>query len=625
MWYNSFWQIFFGKGEMITKMENTVIKERIKRLREEMAKNGIDYYMMPTSDFHNSEYSADFFKVREYFCGFDGSNGTLLIGRDDAKMWTDGRYFIQAENQMKGTGVELMKMLEAGVPTISEYLLSTMEKGQVLGFDGRVISTSIGEDLEKKLGTKEVTLKIDKDLAETVWTDRPQLPCHDMYVLSDDLCGKSFKDKLSEVRKKMQEYGTKTYLLSKLDDIMWLTNLRGNDVECNPVALSYAIITMDSFILFVQEKEITKDVRTYCDKVGITLKEYGDVLSHVKEMKAEGNILFDKRNTNFLTFKVLLDKVKEEDLRLINAKDPTEDLKAAKNDVELKNIREVYLRDSAKLTEFIYWVKNTVGKEPVTEYTAAMKLDAMRAELPGFIELSFPTISAYNANAAMAHYEASKDNAAEVKKQGLLLVDSGGTYMGGTTDVTRTIVVGDLSDEIKKHYTLTVCGMLRLANASFLEGCTGKNVDILARGPLWNAGIDYKHGTGHGIGYILNVHEGPQNIRWRFTPGQNEAPLVPGMIVSDEPGVYIEGSHGIRIENILEVVGGTENEYGKFLHFAHLTYAPIDLEAIDTKYMDSSDIRALNDYHRMVFEKVSPLIKDEAVLSWLKEATREIN
>lgn len=607
------------------ELENTVIKDRLQRLRGRMKEEGIDYYMMPTSDFHNSEYSADFFKVREYFCGFDGSNGTLVVSKDEARMWTDGRYFIQAENQMKGTGVELMKMLEAGVPTISEYLLANMEKGQVLGFDGRVISTSIGEDLEKKLSSKDVTLKIDRDLAETVWTDRPLLPCHDMYVLSDELCGKSFNDKLSEVRKKMEEYGTKVHLLSKLDDIMWLTNLRGNDVECNPVALSYAVITMDSFTLFVQEKEITKDVRTYCDKVGITLKEYSDVLSYVKEMKAEGNILFDKRNTNFLTFKVLLDKAKKEDLRLINAKDPTEDLKAAKNGVELKNIREVYLRDSAKLTEFIYWVKNTVGKEPVTEYTAAMKLDSMRAELPGFIELSFPTISAYNANAAMAHYEATEDNAAEVKKQGLLLVDSGGTYMGGTTDVTRTIVVGDLPEEIKKHYTLTVCGMLRLANASFLEGCTGKNVDILARGPLWNAGIDYKHGTGHGIGYILNVHEGPQNIRWRFTPGQNEAPLVPGMIVSDEPGVYIEGSHGIRIENILEVVSGTENEYGKFLHFAHLTYAPIDLEAIDTKYMDSSDIRALNDYHRMVFEKVSPLIKDEAVLSWLKEATREIN
>ncbi|WP_243111762.1 aminopeptidase P family protein [Butyrivibrio sp. CB08] len=605
-------------------MENIVIKERLLRLREEMAKNGIDYYMMPTSDFHNSEYSADFFKVREYFCGFDGSNGTLVVSQDEAGMWTDGRYFIQAENQMEGTGVKLFRMLEAGVPTISEYLLANMKEGQVLGFDGRVISTSIGEDLEKKLAAKSVTLKIDRDLAETVWTDRPLLPCHDMYVLPDELCGKSFNEKISQVREHMNKLGTKAYLLSKLDDIMWLTNLRGNDVECNPVALSYALITADSFTLFAQEKEITSEVRAYCDKVGIALRGYDDVVSFVKKMNVTGNILFDKRNTNFLTFKVLLEKAKAADIKLVNAKDPTEDLKASKNEVELKNIREVYLKDSAKLTEFIYWVKNTVGKEPMTEYTAAEKLDGMRAEIPGFIELSFPTISAYNANAAMAHYEATKDNAAEVKKQGLLLVDSGGTYMGGTTDVTRTIVVGDISDEIKKHYTLTVCGMLRLANANFLEGCTGKNVDILARGPLWNAGIDYKHGTGHGIGYILNVHEGPQNIRWRFTPGQNEAPLVPGMIVSDEPGVYIEGSHGIRIENILEVVAGETGEYGQFLHFAHLTYAPIDLEAIDTTYMDNSDIKALNDYHKMVYDKLSPLIADEAVLNWLKEATREI-
>ena len=319
-----------------------------------------------------------------------------------------------------------------------------------------------------------------------------------------------------------------------------------------------------------------------------------------------------------------MQKAKQAGVSLVNKKDPTELMKAAKNDTEIKNIRQVYLRDSAKLCEFIYWVKTNVGKEKMTEYSAAMKLDSMRATLPGFIELSFPTISAYNANAAMAHYEATEDNCAEVRAQGLLLVDSGGTYMGGTTDVTRTIVVGEISDEIKCHYTKTVAGMLRLANAKFLEGCTGKNLDILARGPLWDMGIDYKHGTGHGIGYILNVHEGPQNIRWRFTEGQNEAPLVPGMIVSDEPGVYIEGSHGIRIENILEVVEGENGDYGQFLHFAHLTYAPIDLEAIDKKYMDDRDIKALNDYHQMVLEKVSPLIEDEKVLEWLKESTRAI-
>ena len=604
--------------------ENTVIKERLSRLRSKMAEEGIDYYMMPTSDFHNSEYSADFFKVREYFCGFDGSNGTLVVSADDAGMWTDGRYFIQAENQMKGTGVKLYKMMEPGVPTINEYLRKNMKEGQVLGFDGRVISTSIGETLEKELSEIGVSLKIDRDLAEDVWTNRPPLPCHDMYVLPDELCGMSFGEKLSLVREKMDEYGAGTYVLSKLDDIMWLTNLRGNDVECNPVALSYVIITEDEFILFVQGKEVTDKVRDYCGKVGITLKEYDEFVSEVKAIITDRKILCDRRNTNFLTYKALLKKAKEAGISLVNKKDPTELMKAQKNDTELKNIREVYLRDSAKLTEFIYWVKTNVGKIPMTEYSAAMKLDSMRAELPGFIELSFPTISAYNANAAMAHYEATEDNCVEVKAEGMLLVDSGGTYMGGTTDVTRTIVVGDVSDEIRCHYTKTVAGMLRLSNAKFLEGCTGKNLDILARGPLWDMGIDYKHGTGHGIGYILNVHEGPQNIRWRFTEGQNEAPLLPGMIVSDEPGVYIEGSHGIRIENILEVVKGEAGEYGQFLHFDHLTYAPIDLEAIDKKYMDARDVEALNNYHRLVYEKVSPLIEDEDILAWLKEATGEI-
>ncbi|MCR5403479.1 MAG: aminopeptidase P family protein [Butyrivibrio sp.] len=604
--------------------ENTLIKERLSNLRAAMEKQGIDYYLIPSSDFHNSEYSADFFKVREYFCGFDGSNGTLLVSSREAGMWTDGRYFIQADNQMKGTGVTLFKMQEPGVPTIQEYLLENMKEGETLGFDGRVVSTSFGEELEKELSKNRVNFRIDKDLAEDIWTDRPSLPCHDIYVLSDELCGQSFEEKLCAVRQKMKEYGTCLYILSKLDDIMWLTNLRGDDVECNPVALAYAVISEDSFILFVQKEEVTEDVRNYCQKKGITLREYDELVAFIEGFEIAGDILCDKRNTNYLTYKALSEKADSAGVKLSNRKDPTESLKAVKNETELRNIREVYIRDSARLTEFIYWVKSNVGKIPMTEYSAAMKLDSMRAELPGFIELSFPTISAYNANAAMAHYEATKDNCAEVKNEGLLLVDSGGTYLGGTTDVTRTIVVGKLSDEIKRHYTLTVVGMLRLSKANFLEGCTGRNLDILARGPLWNIGIDYKHGTGHGIGYILNVHEGPQNIRWRFTPGQSEAALVPGMIVSDEPGVYIEGSHGIRIENILEVQKGEEGEYGQFLHFAHLTWVPIDLEAIDPGYMDQSDIKALNDYHRDVYEKISPYITDKDVLEWLKKATTQL-
>lgn len=604
--------------------ENTVIKDRLEKLRAAMAKNGIDYYIMPTSDYHNSEYSADFFKVREYFCGFDGSNGTLVVSQNFAGMWTDGRYFIQAENQMKGTGVELFKMLNPGVPTIAEFLFDNMKDGETLGFDGKVISTSVGENYEKKLSGKVVKYKIDKDLAEDVWTDRPALPCHDMYVLSDELCGRSFKEKLANVRSKMREFGATAHLLSKLDDIMWLTNLRGSDVECNPVALAYAYITFDRFVLFVQEKEVTDEVRAYCDKVGIELKDYHEVMNFISEVKLDGNVLCDKRNTNFLTYKTLLDRTKEAGVLLKNEKDPTEIMKAVKNETELKNIREVYLKDSVVLTKFIYWVKKNVGKIPMTEYTAAEKLDGMRAALPGFIELSFPTISAYKANAAMAHYEATKDNAAEVKADGMLLVDSGATYMGGTTDVTRTIVVGEISEEIKKHYTATVMGMLGLASSKFMEGCTGRNVDTFARMALWEMGIDYNHGTGHGIGYMLNVHEGPHNIRWRFNEGMHEAVLQPGMIVSDEPGVYIEGSHGIRIENIVEVVERETNEYGRFLGFDHLTYAPIDLEAIDKKYMQPKDIEKLNNYHKMVYEKVSPFIDDEDVKSWLKEATRAI-
>ena len=604
--------------------ENKIIKNRLTELRKKMKENGIDYYMIPTSDFHNSEYAADYFKAREHFCGFDGSNGTLVVSADEAGLWTDGRYFIQAENQLKGTGVTLYRMLDAGVPTIEEYLDSKMEQGTVLGFDGRVVSAVIGDSLAKKLKKTKTEFKIDKDLAQEVWTDRPKLPCHDIYVLSDELCGKSFKEKLSDVRKAMEENDTSVYFLSKLDDIMWLTNLRGNDVECNPVALSYAMITNDMFVLFVQKDEVTDEVRVYCESNDIVLKDYEEYAEYMSEFVLTGNVLFDKRNTNYLTYKLLSDKAVSAGFKTVDRKNPTELMKAIKNDTELKNIREVYLRDSAVLTEFIYWVKENAGKVPMTEYSAACKLDGMRAELPGFIELSFPTISAYKGNAAMMHYEATEDNCAEIGKDGMLLVDSGGTYMGGTTDVTRTIVVGEISDEIKHHYTATVIGMLQLANANFLEGCTGKNVDILARQPLWDLDIDYKCGTGHGIGYILNVHEGPQNIRWRFVEGQNEAVLEPGMIVSDEPGVYIQDSHGIRIENILEVVKGNLNGDGQFLHFDHLTYVPIDLEAIDTKYMQPKDIKALNDYHKMVYDKVSPLIKDEKAREWLKEATREI-
>ncbi len=605
-------------------MENKVIRDRLSALREKMAAYGIDYYLMPTSDYHNSEYAADFFKAREYFCGFTGSNGTLVVSKDWAGMWTDGRYFIQAEREMEGTGVTLYRMGEEGIPTISEYLTDNMNSGEVLGFDGKVVPAKEGLSYENKLKKKQVKIKFDKDLAGEVWSERPELPCNQIYVLSDELCGKSFSEKLADVRKEMEENNAKAYLLCKLDDICWLTNLRGNDVECNPVILSYLFITTKNVYMFVQFDELNDEVRTYCENNGIELVAYNRIISWLDEYEYEGVTLYDERNVSYSVYRTIKDNSENRGAVVKNILDPTELMKACKNETELKNIREVYLRDSAVLTKFIYWVKKEAPKGELNEYTAAMHLDAMRAELPGFIELSFPTISAYKDNAAMMHYEATEESNAKIEPESFLLVDSGGTYMGGTTDVTRTIVMGPVSDEEKKHYTLTAVGMLQLANARFLEGCSGKNLDILARIPLWNIGVDYKCGTGHGIGYMLNVHEGPHSIRWKSRSVEDEAPLKVGMIVSDEPGVYLEGKYGIRIENIIEVVSDVKNSDGQFLSFDHLTYVPLDLDAIDTNYLQPKDIDAINEYHKMVFDKISPLIEEEEIKNWLKDATRPI-
>lgn len=603
---------------------NQMIMDRLKELRSKMAENGIDYYMMPTSDYHNSEYSADFFKVREFFSNFSGSNGTLVVSANWAGLWTDGRYFIQAEREIDGTGVTLYRMLDKGVPTIKEYLSEQMQKGQCLGFDGLVNAADILVDFEETLKEKQITFRYDLDLAADIWKDRPALPCTKVYLLSDELCGRSFREKLQEVRQQMKEAGAKTHFLSKLDDIMWLTNLRADDVECNPVALSYCLVTEDCFYLFLQKKALTPEVEAYAGKNGILLEDYHSVVDFLRTFHPDSDILYDQKNISYTLYRLLQDAAKRAGVSLIDQMNPTTLLKAVKNETELKNIREVYRRDSAVLTRFIYWLKQNVGKQEITEYSAATKLDHMRSEIPGYVELSFPTISAYGANAAMMHYEATKDKTATLKPEGMLLVDSGATYMGGTTDVTRTIVLGPISEEIKKHYTLSVMSMLRLANLIFLQGSNGVTLDLAAREPMWKNHMDYKCGTGHGIGYMLNVHEGPQRIAWRSAQGSVAAEIMDGMIVSDEPGVYKEGSHGIRIENILEVQKDLENSDGQFLKFGMLTYAPIDLEAIDPQYMQQEDIDHLNAYHQAVYDKVEPLIEEPEIKEWLKQATRAV-
>ncbi len=596
-------------------MENTQIKDRLSKLRAAMKERNIDFYMIPTADFHNSEYVNDYFKVREYFCNFSGSNGTLVVSASEAGLWTDGRYFIQAEKELEGTGVTLFRMQDEGVPTILEYLQEKMPVKGTLGFDGRVISASLGKDYETKLASKEVTFAFEEDLAADIWSDRPAFPAGKIMVLNDDIAGKTFEEKSKEVLAKIREEGASAMLLTKLDDIMWLTNLRGCDVECNPVAMSYLYLSDTETVLFVQKNVLDEAAWAYLSEKNIRVEEYGDLISYLNQLPEGNRVLVDKRNCNFSYVKIL-----ERTQKIVFAPSPTERLKSMKNAVELANMEKVYLKDSVALTKFICWLKTNIGKFEMTEITVADYLEKLRREIPEFIDLSFPSISAYGENAAMMHYAPTEESHAVLKPEGLYLIDSGGQYLGGTTDVTRTIALGTVSDEVKEHYSKVAAGMLQLLNAQWIYGCTGRNLDILARQPLWDIGIDYKCGTGHGIGYILNVHEGPQNIRWKFVGGMTEAVLEAGMDISNEPGVYVEGSHGIRIENVLVAKNTHKNEYGQFMAFDNLTWVPIDMDAIDSKYMTDTQYAMLLDYQRAVYEKVSPyLTKEEA--EWLKKET----
>lgn len=589
--------------------------ERIKLLQGKMESEHIDYYIIPTADYHNSEYVSDYFKVREYFSGFTGSNGTLVVSRNEAGLWTDGRYFVQAEKELAGSGITLFRMQEEGVPTIKEYLKQHMKEGEVLGFDGRVIDASYGRELETALGHIKTAFRYEEDIAGNLWTDRPKMPCEPAIILSEKICGQSVSDKLKQVRDVMCEKQCGAHLLAKLDDLMWLLNIRGADVECNPVALSYGYLTMTECYLFIQEKALSEELRKHAAECGITLKAYDEIEAFL-EASAEGKILLDDKNVNYRLYRILQNKAET-----VSDTNPSEKLKAVKNPVELENMEKVYLKDSVALTKFIYWLKNNIGKIPINEYSAAMYMDNLRREVDGFLDLSFPTISGYKENAAMMHYEATENEHKELAPEGMFLIDSGGQYLGGTTDVTRTIVLGEIDDEVKKHFTAVAVGMLSLSAARFLYGCTGRNLDILAREPLWNLDIDYKCGTGHGIGYMLNVHEGPQSIRWRYVDNLKEAVIEAGMVMSNEPGVYRDGRYGIRTENVIVARNGAKNEDGQFMYFDTLTYVPIDLDGISPEYMQKTDIERLNAYHKAVYEKVSPyLTEDES--RWLKEATR---
>lgn len=598
--------------------ETVESKERITALRSLMKENHIDYYFITTSDYHNSEYVDDYFKAREYMSGFTGSNGDLLIGADFAGLWTDGRYFIQAERELEGSGILLFRMGEEGVCGITEYLTEHIEQGQTLAFDGRCVSIQMGKRLEKAVEKKEAHILYEVDYIERLWKNRPSRRASQAFLLPHELCGKNQKEKLELVRTKMEKLDCSSLVLNKLDDIMWLFNLRGGDVECNPVALAYSIITQKDCFLFLQKAALTDKVKEELAASSVVLKDYDRFNEELEQIPWEGRVLLDKENSNYSIYKLV-----EKKAEVVLGTNPTQKLKAIKNEVELEQMKRVYLLDSLVVCRFMRWLKENVGKIPMTELSAARYMDQLRRDTEGFLDLSFPTICAYRENAAMMHYQATTKQDKEIQAEGMLLIDSGGQYMGGTTDVTRTYCLGEVTAEMKDHYTAVVVGMLRLLNGKFLYGCTGRNLDILARGPLWDMGIDYKCGTGHGIGYILNVHEGPQNIRWRFSEGMEEVILEEGMVLSNEPGVYKAGSHGIRIENIMAVKKGIKNEDGQFMEFEGLTYAPIDLQLINPDKMEKRDILNLNRYHRQVYERIAPLMTEEEK-NWLQEVTKEI-
>ncbi len=596
-----------------------MIKERLRQLREKMEERGIDIYVVPTSDFHESEYVGEHFKARKFITGFTGSAGTAVITKTEAGLWTDGRYFIQAAAQLEGSTVELYKMGIEGVPTVTEFIKDKLPENGCIGFDGRVVNGKLGSDFQAIADEKSAKLHVDEDLIDMIWEERPALPKEPAFVLEDKYAGKSVSEKLADVREKMQEAGANVHVITSLDDTAWLLNIRGGDISHFPVVLSFTVVTMDSCHWFLNKEVLNDSVKVHLEKNNIVTGDYNEIYDFVGSLKDDAVVLMDKSCVNFRICHSL-----NENIKVIDEKNPTQLMKAMKNATEIENTRKAHIKDGVAFTKFMYWLKKNIGKMEITEISASDYLEARRREQEGFLDLSFDTISAYGPNAAMMHYSATEESNAVLQTRGLYLVDSGGHYYEGSTDITRTMALGELTEEEKLYFTTVARSTLNLAAAKFLYGCRGNNLDILARGPLWDMGMDYRCGTGHGIGHILNVHESPNGFRWKVVPERNDsAVLEAGMITTDEPGVYIEGKFGIRTENELICYEAEKNEYGQFMAFETVTYAPIDLDAIIPEEMTRKEKQLLNNYHKMVYEKLSPFMTEEEN-EWLKEYTRAI-
>lgn len=588
----------------------------LQALRDAMARRDIDACLIPTADFHNSEYVAPHFACRAWLSGFTGSAGTLLVFPHWAGLWTDGRYFLQAARQLEGTGIRLMKSGEPGVPPIRDFLRSSLRAGQTLWFDSRCVTARTGRDyfsLARRLGVK---IRDREDLLEEIWPDRPSLPCAPVRALDPAITGESRREKLDRVRGAVAKEGADLLLLSALEDIAWLLNLRGGDIDHTPVFLAYLALDREGATLFAQPAAFSPALREELEADGVRLAPYGGVFPWANRLSRERTVQLDPSRVSARLLTGIPSGVK-----VLERPDPTLAMKAVKNPTEQEGFRTAHLEDGVALTRFMYWLKTRAGGEPVTELSAAAHLESLRRASPHYLMPSFDPILAYGDHSAVVHYSPTPETDRPLQREGFLLADTGGHYTTGTTDCTRTYALGPLTAEQKTRYTAVLRGNLALAAARFRAGCTGLNLDILARAPLWDLGLDYNHSTGHGVGNLLSVHEGPQSIRWR-SPGE-DAPLEAGMVTSDEPGVYFPGEYGIRLENLMLCTQGETTPFGSFLAFETLTLTPFDLDGVDPDQMTPRERDLLNAYHARVLAAIAPRLPSEEA-AWLAHATRPI-
>ncbi|MFV0417360.1 MAG: aminopeptidase P family protein [Dysgonomonas sp.] len=591
---------------------SNIIHKRIKELRLFLEEKGLHAFIIPSTDSHLSEYPASHWASREWISGFTGSAGTVVITRDKAGLWTDSRYFLQAADQLSGTEIELFKDGLPTTPSIEEWLTTELGKGECVGIDGSVYAAKEAINLTHKLNTKGLHLISDYDPFDTIWHDRPEIPKNPIFVLPEEYSGESAHSKIARIHSSVEKSGAQSLLVASLDTIAWIFNIRGNDVKCNPVAVSYAYISKEETVIFIDSQKLTKETADYLRSEGVTIAEYSKIFDYISKVKT--SICLDSNKITFKLYNTIA-----ADSKIIDIPSPADLMKSIKNSAEIQGFNNAMERDGVALVRFLMWLEKAVPAGGVTEIMIPAKLVEYRSQQKNFVGESFDTISGYGPNGAIVHYHVTEESSLDVRPEGLLLVDSGAQYFDGTTDITRTLAVGPLTEQMKKDYTMVLKGHISLSTAIFPQGTRGSQLDILARKALWDNGLNYLHGTGHGIGHFLNVHEGPQSIRMN----ENPTTLQIGMVTSNEPGLYRAGQYGIRIENLILTQQETTTEFGDFYSFKTLTLCPIDKTPILKDMLTVNEATWLNEYHRYVYDRLSPLLNEEEK-GWLKEKTNEI-